>query len=573
MTRTYPLQTRTRGDVATSWHVGARSWLLVGVVGLSAGCNGLAPGEQAPPPTRAPATLHRLTQLEYTRSVEVLLGESGKLTLPSDLEADTFLHGYTTIAGGELTISPRAAEQYEAAALSLANQVFGDPARRVKLTHCTPSEPASKLSSDVCVRRYAASLGLSAYRRPLAPEEIDRMSTLAQTTATLQNDVWFGLEMMTAAFLQSPHFLFRVERGEPEPRAEGGTPRYRYTSYEMASRLSYALWVRQPDDDLFHAAALGELTSAAGVRKQVQRMLNSPLAQVGVGRFFAEYLKLGRLALINKDRRQFPQFTPSLRDAMQQEIERIARDLALSPDSDLRDLLTTQTTYVNRELGAFYGLPVDDFGADEWRRVELPASSPRGGILTLAGMLALNAHQTQTSPTLRGRFIREHLLCQDVPPPPPGVTTSLPMPPIGQRQTLRQRLEQHRQDPVCAGCHALMDPIGLTLEHFDAIGAFRQEDDGLPIDASTEFEGQMLNGGRALGESIRSSTRLAECMARQLYRYGTGHLEIAEEQAQIEQLGRQFTAQGHRFRDLVADLLASDGFRYAQTPTAPAGGE
>jgi hypothetical protein len=188
----------------------------------------------------------------------------------------------------------------------------------------------------------------------------------------------------------------------------------------------------------------------------------------------------------------------------------------------------------------------------------------------MAAVLSLNAHQSVTSPTLRGRFIREYLLCQDIPPPPPGVSTSLP-PTMGQKTTLRQRLEAHRQDPACRGCHSLMDPLGLSLENFDAVGTFRERDGDLPIDASSELDGRAVQGAAELGAALRDNPRLPLCMARQLYRYATGHLELAEEQEQVLGLGARLAQSGGRFQALLRHLVLSDGFRYAAPALAAEG--
>lgn len=547
------------------------SWLgPLALLGLSS-CSGAVSGIPADPERGAPPVLHRLTRTEYQNSVLALFAAAGPgLKLPTDLEADTALHGYTTVAGSELTVSPRAAEQIEAAALDLAHQIFADPARRDKLVGCTPAAertPAT-LAGDACARKLVTALGLHAFRRPLTDDEINEHLALAQAVAQGFGSMWSGLEYAVVAMLESPHFLFRVERGEPEP-AVWPVPagRLRYTSWEMASRLSYTLWSGPPDDELLAAAARDELTGDEGVRREALRMLAHPAAQAGIGRFFAEYLKLDRLRTANKDKQKFPQLTDALLAAMRGEIERDAAAL-LSPEADLRDLLTAGSTFVNPVLAGFYGLDVKDQAPDEWRRVELPADGPRGGLLTTAGFLAINAHETLTSPTLRGRFIREVLLCQDIPPPPPGVVTSLKPPETGEKTTLRQRLEQHRQDPVCRGCHERMDPLGLSLENFDAIGAFRDKEDGLPIDASSVLDGSAFAGGRELGRLLHDHPRLPECVARQLYRFAAGHLEVEGEQAQIARLGESLARGGFRLRQLIVTLLLSDGFRFAD-PHAP----
>lgn len=514
----------------------------------------------------APPTLHRLTQAQYRETVRSLLGDD--IRVPKDLETDTPLHGFTTVGASELTISPRAAELYEAAALDLAHQVFSDEGRRSKLlgAKCHPTAP-----SDPCVREFLAGFGRRAWRRPLTDDELALLGQLVADLAIPLGGVTAGLEYTVAGMLESPHFLFRVELGEPDPRRPAGTTRLRYTSYEMASRLSYLLWNSGPDDELLDAAERGELVDTEQLRAQAVRLLAAPRAQAAVLGFFAEYFSLGRLDTAAKDKKLFPQFTPALIAAMREEILRDVGDVIFTRDADYRELLGGTTTFINDELARLYGLPSPGAGGD-FAPVELPASTQRGGLLGTAGILALNAHATTTSPTHRGKFVREYLLCQDIPPPPPGVVTSLD-PEMGAGPlTLRQRLSRHRADPACGGCHALMDPIGLGLENFDPIGVFRDREAGQPIDASAELDGASFSGARQLGQVLGRHPQLADCAARQLYRHATGHVEEPGEQRSIRLLGEAFAERGYHFRDLILRLIVSDGFRLADSPSAEQGG-
>lgn len=527
---------------------------------LALGCS--APDEM-PAPTEvipAPPTLHRLTRTQYQETLRSLFGDGIKL--PEDLEVDTPLHGFTSIGASELTIPPRAAEQYEAASYDVAHQVWSSAdQRRVLLgENCTP-----RGTDDPCVREFLASFGRRAFRRPIESAELDTLQALANKLFTTLGNVQDALEYTLASFLQSPHFLFRVEIGEPDPDRPG---RLRYTGLEMASRLSYLIWNTMPDGELLSAAERGELSSREGVRIQAERMMATPTARRALGGFFAEYFNLPRLDTVTKDKAMFPSFTPSLMAAMREEISRDVEDVIFTRDADYRELFQSRETYVNGELAKLYG--VERSGTD-YARIELPAGSKRGGLLGTAGILALNAHATTTSPTHRGKFVRGYLLCQEIPPPPPGVVTTLE-PPVGMNTTLRQRLERHRDDPACRSCHQMMDPIGLGLENFDAIGAFRTLDSGLPIDASADLDGKTFDGAAGLGQALVDDVRLGPCLARQLYRHATGHIEEAVEQDGITQLGATFSQQQFRFQKLVIELVQSDGFRLASTPPTGEGG-
>jgi hypothetical protein len=510
------------------------------------------PPKVIPPFAPAPASLKRLTRRHYEQTIRDLLGD---VTVPSDLEVDTPLYGFTTVGAASLTVSPRAAEQFEAAALDLARQLFSDGARRESFVGCAPAT-----ADEPCVRAFIDRFGLRAFRRPLTIEELDRWSALAVTIATSFRDVWVGLEMTVAGILQSPYFLYRVELGTPDP--EDGT-RLRYASYEMASRLSYFIASTTPDDELLDAAAAGGLDDAAGIRREVLRLLDREGAKASLGLFFEEHLKLDRLNGLTKDGETYPQMSVTLPAAMKGEVLALVEDIVFARGADLRELFSGRTTFVNAELARVYNLP--GIEGDAFQRFTFPANSPRAGILTSPGFLALNSHATATSPTFRGKYVRQALLCQEIPPPPPGVTTTLPEPdPNAGPQTLRQRLETlHLANPTCAACHNRMDPVGFGFESFDAIGAYRTTDNGLPVDPTGDLDGQRFRSTRELAELVARHENLGPCLSRMAYRYASAHLETDGETQTIEDVSTAFATSGYRFKDLVVAIATSDGFRLA----------
>jgi len=543
------------------------SWFVV--IGLPVGLAACAPtldvSAGPAPVSAAPPTLQRLTSSRYLMTVQTLLAVDGfaALRLPKDLERDTLLHGFSTVGASELTISPRAAEIYEGAALDLSAQVFSDPARRKAWVGCEPQESAP---SDDCVQSFVERLGRRVYRRPLTREERTDYVALAAKLGQELGDPWQGLRYVVVAFLQSPHFLYLIEQAEPDPERPD---RLRYTGFELASRMSYFLWNSSPDEELLAAAERGELFSDEGLRRQVQRMQLSALAQAALDQFFSEYLYLDRLETVSKDAKLYPEWTPQLAQLLRAEILQLMRDLAQSPERDLRELFDSPTTFVNDELASFYGLPPGQAPPPgQWRKIELPATAVPG-LLGRAGLLAMGAHATVTSPTLRGKFIRQQLLCQDISPPPPGVVTTLPVDERTGPQTMRERLTRHRTEPACAGCHRVMDPIGLSLEHFGPTGKFRTKDNGLEIDASGDLDGQAFADARELTVLLRQSPRIATCLTRQVYRHATAHLELPSELDQIVLLGQQFAQRGFRYAALVEALVLSEGFRYAVPPELP----
>ncbi|MCB9525903.1 MAG: DUF1592 domain-containing protein [Myxococcales bacterium] len=483
--------------------------------------------------------LQRLTVGQYRNSLRDLLG----VEVAAELEADTPLHGFAVIGGGELTIGPRAAEQYEAAATEAVAAAFADPAGR---TGCAQPEPG-------CLAEFFRAFGRRAWRRPLDEDEVAALVTLSQGLGEQLRDPWGGVAGAASLVLQAPDFLFRVEVGQDGPDGR------QLTGFELAGRLAAFLWQSAPDDALLDAAAEGLLDTAEGLRAEAERMLADARAERGVLGFFAEAFTLDQLPGLVKDREAFVRMTPTLGAAMQGEIQALLRWLVIDEDADLRALLTTRTVFVNAELAALYGLPpVEGPG---FTAVQLPPRHPRGGLLGTAGFLAVNAHASVTSPTHRGKAIQNQLLCFDVPPPPPGVATNLDGVGGDAPTTTREKLARHAADPTCAGCHQFMDPLGLALENFDALGAWRTTENGHPIDARGEFRGEPFVGGRALAERVAATDDFAACQVRRLYRYALGHLEAYSELPAIDELALAFQADGRRFRGLVLALVSHPAFR------------
>ncbi len=519
--------------------------------GPEGGPEGNPEGEELPPFSPAPVTIHRLTADQYRQSVFDLTG----VEVRTELEADTPIHGYASVGASELTLPPLAVEQYEAAAWEVADALVTDAGRRAAFVGCEPAQ-------EGCMRSWLVRFGRLAWRRLMTGAEIAQIEAAAQRVGQEVGDPWQGVATAIAILLQSPHFLFRVEFGEVDPEGSG---LLRYTSYEMASRLSFFLWGTTPDDALLQAAERGELQREEGLRGQAERMLNDPRGQARMGAFFAEYMGLSKLGTVSKDAERFPEFDEGLRASMRRELELLFDAIVFEGDEDFRTLLTTRTTFVDGPLAEIYGL--EGVAGDQVARAELPEAADRGGLVGRAAISAIYAHATVNSPTLRGRFVRERLLCQDIPPPPEGVVTSLGEDdPEAGPQTLRQRLDVHRRDPACVGCHSLVDPIGFTLEHFDPIGRWRELDNGLPIDATGFLDAAQADGAAELGQAIAESPRFTACVARQLYRNAAGHLEIEGELSTLAALAAGFEADGFRFKALAVRIVLSDGFRRAAPP-------
>ena len=538
-----------------------RKWYLPVLLALAAagGCVGVigdpegeTSGTATTEPALAEATLHRLTRPQIQNAWRDLLGEP--LAMPTDLPADDVLYGFSSISAARSTISPVDAEKYEAATYHVLDQIFADPVRLEAFTGC----PAPKVG-DACVDGFVGTFTAKAWRRPAAGDEVAALLALGSKVAADLGDPVQGLKFMLAGVLMSPHFLFRVEVGEPGPEA------YRYTSWEMASRLSFLLLDAPPDAELRGAAKSGELVTSGGVRAQATRLLNDPRARVALTRFFRDFMNIGGLDGLDKQPDKFPQMTATLGPSMRIEIERMFEENVFEREGDFRDLFTTRDTHVNEDLARVYG--IEGITGPDWTPITLPDDGKRAGILTTPGFLALNAHKTQTSPTRRGRFIRLNLLCQDVPPPPPGIDTTLPDADPTKPTTLRERLDAHRKDPACAGCHQKMDPIGFTLERFDSIGAYRDMDENnLPIDSASEIDGAPVDGPMDMTALIAALPEVGACVARRFYEHGGAHLAGKGDEPSVDALVADFVGSNYTFKELVLALVTNNGYRYASPP-------
>ena len=319
-----------------------------------------------------------------------------------------------------------------------------------------------------------------------------------------------------------------------------------------------------PDAALLDAAANGALDTAEGVAAEVKRMIESPLARRGLRAFATEWLQLDELDDLVKDPMIYTQASsdvgPAAREETLRDLERIAFDL----DADVRDLLTTRETYINRKLASVYGVRAPS--QTDFALATLPDDQPRRGLLGQLSMLALQAHPTTTSPTLRGKFIRTILLCQTVPPPPVNLNTAIPEASDTAR-TMRQRLTLHSENPFCAGCHKLTDPIGLGLEQFDGLGVLRQMEGGEPIDASGTLDGATFKDAAGLAQVLHDHAELGPCLARRTYRYATGHIETDGEEAAVKWLGERLGTSGFKMKQLLVTIATSATFRRAGATT------
>jgi hypothetical protein len=463
--------------------------------------------------------------------------------------------GFSSAGGFRLTTSPDAVEKYRAAALEAAAAAWRDPKNAAALVGCAPAAAA-----DPCVDGFLTGFGRRAFRRPLSSEELADYKRIVSVTAAEQGSLARGLEYAVAAFLQDVNFLYEVIVGELDP---ADPSRHRLTDWELASRLSFFLVDSIPDDPLLNAAERRRLATPEGIRAEVARLLASPRGAAGARAFFAEHLGHVDLAGVTKDKKVYPAFDAALLSAMRGELDRLLGEFSLSTSRRFSDLFTTRETFANKRLAAHYGLPV--VSSDDLVPVRLPDAGPRGGLLTTAGLLSVYAFAGRTSPTERGMFVRERILCQQVPEPPDGVA-QLENRDGGTGPTLREMLERHRRDPACSACHSFFDPIGLAFENFDGIGAVRANQRGAGIDTRGEMDGVPFEGPRDLSARLGAHERTATCLVKELYHFALGHEARPEQGSVLEALRSRFSASGGHIVNLIADLVASPAFGAVARP-------
>jgi hypothetical protein len=506
----------------------------------------------APPPPveSAPPHLRRLTRAQTTHVIVDLFGNDA--SVPPNPEPDARYSGLLAVGASQAALSPRGVEGYEAAAYALAAEAM-EPGRRGRFVPCTP---AAMVDAD-CAAQALAPFGRRAFRRPLSDGELAAFVAVSGQAAAALGDFWDGLEFGIAAILQSPDFLYRVELGEDGPDGR------RFTDWELASRLSFLLFDRAPDDALLDAAEAGELSTEEGLLAWFQVMATDPRAEEGLRAWVSDWLQLARLDDLYKEPLVYLHMSDSLGAAMREETLRTVTDHVWDHDGDARALFTTRTTFLDRELATLYGVPApvpSGFG-----RALMPLGQPRRGILGQGAFLALQSHPTNTSPTLRGKFLREVILCQSLAGAPAGVDTSIP-PVTEEARTLRERVAQHLSDPGCAGCHEAMDPVGLAFEHFDGLGGYRTVEEGVTIDASGELDGESYVDAAGLAEAVRLHPELPGCLVRTVLRSGNGRTEGQGEAEAVLWLAERFAARRFSVRALLEEFVMSPLFTAAGDP-------
>jgi hypothetical protein len=520
--------------------------------------NGFAGTTTATDPGRV--TLHRLNRAEYNNTVRDLLGTS--LQPADEFPIDDRGSGFDNMAD-VLTLSPLHLSVYHGAARRLVGDALGNATSRAALVTCELT------SGDGCVREVLKGFAYRAWRRPVAEAELDRLLAVVGVARGQGESTEQGLSLALQAALLSPHFTFRVELDE-SPTSLAPHP---LNAHELASRLSYFLWSSMPDAALLASAQSGALSSEATLREQASRLLQDPRSAALVDNFAGQWLHLRAIDTLQPDRMLFPSVDSALLRAMRTETELMFRDIAFQ-GTPIVQLLTASYTYLNDRLAAHYGLPA--VGSSEHTRVDLSGNATRGGFLSQAGFLSLTSHPDRTSPVLRGKWVMDELLCASVPAPPPDVNLAGVSMAKEQGLTQRQALEIHRRDPQCFVCHQLMDPIGLGLENYDAVGSYRTMDAGATIDSAGQLpSGEPFTGAKELAATVAAKPEFARCVAKKLYMYALGRPPVETpghlDGPTFDALALSLQQGNFSWAELVARIVTSPAFTQRRGEPASGG--
>ncbi len=508
--------------------------------------------------------LRRLTHSQYNNTVRDLIGDYSR---PADrFPPEDFVGGFKNQTRSQ-GIPPVLEDAYSRAAERMALNAF----RAGDVNNLIPCKPASARDAK-CREQFVRAFGERAFRRPLTSVEVRRYTDLFATQAAKAGKFLEGARVVVEAMLQSPKFLFHVTAGEGGPPSREATAD-RLRDYAIANRLSYFLWDTMPDRALLDAAANGGLRTSDGIERVGRTMLEDTRARPAVDEFFSQWLRFDRMLGAAKDDGRYPTFTPELAAMMVQETKMLLGHLVWN-DRSFMDALIADYSFLNADLARLYELPEP---TGEFEMVKFPAELPRAGILGQATFLASTTGPVETSPTARGLFVREHLLCQVVPNPPPGVNTNLPEPTADAVRAKRDRMLEHVENQSCAGCHRLMDPIGFGLEKYDALGAWRDKEKlevggeaagrsklvEVDINAVGEIAGlpsSTFTDSRTLGRVLASSPVCQDCVVKQMFRYAFGRPETPADRTSIAAAAAAFRGSGFKFKEMLISLVRAPQF-------------
>jgi hypothetical protein len=508
-------------------------------------------------PRPGPAPLRRLNKSQYRATVRDLLGIhfDAAHALPDDGAGG---EGFDN-AAETLFLSPVHAEKYLEAAKEALRYAARDSAARARIFVATPDD---KVPVEAAARSVLERFTLRAYRRPARGGEVDRLMALFRKEHARGQPFDEAVLYALQAVLISPHFLFRLEEPAPSGKPE------RVTDYELATRLSYFLWDSMPDDRLFEVAAAGKLQDEAALKAEMTRLLKDPKARGLAESFAGQWLQTRRLGTEAKpDRKLFPRYNDELESAMREEPTLFLLEV-LADNRSLLELLDSDFTYTDQALARHYGIPPPK-GFGQPRRVSLPRGSHRGGVLTMAAVLAVSSYPHRTSPVLRGKWVLEAVLGSPPQPPPPDVPALPEDKKQAEGKTLRERLLAHRANRACATCHDRIDPLGFGLENYDAVGRWRETDAGRPLDATGGLpDGMRFDGPDGLKKVLlaRKDDFLRHLAAKMLG-YALGRGLVNDDYRVVDGAVESLRRNEYRSHALLWEIINSAPFRYRSAVT------
>ncbi len=540
---------------------------LLSSVALAALSSGAVSAAETPAADASenPMVTRRLTADEYRTIIADVFGPT--VELGGRFEPELRVQGLLAVGSSHVSVTSAGMEQYDAMARAIASQVVDEKHR--DLIPCKPAN--DKAADDACTAKFMSKVGRLLYRRPLTQDELQAYVGAAGVATKETKDYWNGLSMSLAAMLSSPKFLFRSQAIEPDPAHAG---QWRMESHAKAQQLSFFLWNAGPDLELLAAAEKGELETKKGLAKQVDRMMASSRVEAGVRAFFIDTLGFDEFDTLAKDAALFPKFSAQAATDSQEQTLKTIVDLLLTHKGDYRDIFTTKKTFLTQELAAIYKVPLANDGPngapDTWVPFEFGSEDPRGGILTQVSFTALHSPPGRSSPTQRGKALREVLLCQKVPAPPANVEFKLVQDTNNpDYKTARSRLTAHAVNPVCAGCHKIMDPMGLALENFDGDGGYRTAEHGVTIDAGGTLDGIKFTDAAGLGKAMHDNPATTSCLVTRLSSFATGRT-IENSTPWAQDLNKTFAASGYKLPELMRAIAISDEFFRVAPPETKA---
>jgi hypothetical protein len=532
--------------------------------GSSNGGAGSGGTDHGPPPASlcgqnidpGPSPMRLLTRVEYANTVRDLMG--GMASMPLDLPEDGrpargFANDTAARSASDLLV-----DKFSKAAEKLATQAVGQ--LPTLLGGCDPA----KDGEATCLNGFFDGFAKRAWRRPLQAEEKANLTRAFNENKT--KGFADGLEAVVEVVLMAPQFLYRYEQGIDIP----GKKYAQLSSWEVASRLSYLMWGSMPDATLFTAAEKNELATPEQILAQARRMVNDERYMPMVKNFVEQFLELDQLPTLDKDTMTLPKWSPELRPQMLAEGDKFIESIfSKGGDGKLTTLLTAQYSFVNPALATYYGV---SGGSADYGKTAFPADH-YSGILTLGGWLAVhgNSDDGLTSLVYRGKWIKEELLCQQIPDPPPNALDENP--PFTPMTTAREWSYLRQDKPVCGSCHKIFDPMGFGLENYDAIGKWRDMDRGKKVDATGMVIGSdvdaSFDGPVELGKLLAKSKTVSDCMASQWFRFAAGRADTTRDQCSLQVLQKRFADSGGDMRELLVQFTQTDAFLFRSKGDAP----